>query len=214
VVASRSRYHHGNLRPALENAVLEIVLEHGVDAVTMAGAARLAGVSPSAPYRHFGSLDDLIGSTAAGCVERFKAAVNARLATDVPHNSEGTLLRLLPAFFEFAKQEPAAFALIFDSRSIAGARAIRPAMLQLFEQMKGWVATAVGRPPEECRGLTLIISGLALGQVRLFLADFSPLSGIDEAANVALDGIRILLDGYRANAGDATVMASSRTASV
>jgi AcrR family transcriptional regulator len=192
------RYHHGNLRTALEEAVLQIVVEHGVDAVTMAAAARIAGVTPGAPYRHFDSLDDLIGSTAASCVSRFEATLHYDEIYQAPGDGEKALLALIPMFFEYARREPAAFALIFDSRSAAGARAIRPTMLRLFERMQVLVADAVDRTPSECRDLALAISGIAMGQVRLLFADFSPLASLDEAARVATQGVRLLLAGYRA----------------
>ena len=50
---SRTRYHHGDLRSALLTAARRLVAEHGPDGFTMARAAREAGVSSGAPYRHF-----------------------------------------------------------------------------------------------------------------------------------------------------------------
>lgn len=196
-VAVRDRYHHGNLRAALEDAVLDIVLEHGVDAVTMAEAARRVGVSPSAPYRHFGSLDELIAATATNSVGRFEAALRHVATDDSAGHGADTLLVMMPAFFEFARKESAAFALIFDSRSATTAHAVRPTMLRWFDRMQSWVADAVDRPPAECRDLTLAISGVALGQVRLLLAGFSPLTGLDDATHVTLDGINLILTGFR-----------------
>ena len=50
---TRSRYHHGDLRAALLDAARRLVARHGPDGFTMARAAREAGVSSGAPYRHF-----------------------------------------------------------------------------------------------------------------------------------------------------------------
>src|SRR5580704_2065001 len=47
------RYHHGELRQALLNAVDELVRTKGAAAVTMRECARLAGVSHAAPLHHF-----------------------------------------------------------------------------------------------------------------------------------------------------------------
>jgi AcrR family transcriptional regulator len=49
----RRTYHHGNLRAALLQAALGLVQREGVEALTLRAVARLAGVSPAAPYRHF-----------------------------------------------------------------------------------------------------------------------------------------------------------------
>src|SRR5262245_47415245 len=46
-------YHHGNLKEALVRAALELIAEKGPAGFTFADAARWAGVSPAAPYRHF-----------------------------------------------------------------------------------------------------------------------------------------------------------------
>jgi AcrR family transcriptional regulator len=47
------RYHHGELRQALLNAVDELVKTKGAAAVTLRECARLAGVSHAAPLHHF-----------------------------------------------------------------------------------------------------------------------------------------------------------------
>src|SRR5262245_10313095 len=50
-------YHHGNLKEALVRAALELIAEKGPAGFTFAEAARWAGVSPAAPYRHFRDRD-------------------------------------------------------------------------------------------------------------------------------------------------------------
>jgi hypothetical protein len=50
-------YHHGNLREALLRAALQLIAEKGPAGFTFAEAARWAGVSPAAPYRHFRDRD-------------------------------------------------------------------------------------------------------------------------------------------------------------
>ena len=64
--AGRSRapapkpYHHGDLRRVLIDAALQLVGEGGAEAVSVREAARRAGVSPGAPFRHFPSRDALM----------------------------------------------------------------------------------------------------------------------------------------------------------
>ena len=53
-------YHHGQLRRALLDATLDLVKESGPRGLTLRGAARRAGVSPSAPYRHFADKEALV----------------------------------------------------------------------------------------------------------------------------------------------------------
>ena len=57
-------YHHGNLKEALLQAALGLIAEKGAAGFTFADAARSAGVSPAAPYRHFRDRDELLASIA------------------------------------------------------------------------------------------------------------------------------------------------------
>src|SRR5690348_18386548 len=66
-------YHHGNLKEALVRAALELIAEKGPAGFTFADAARWAGVSPAAPYRHFRDRDALLASVALQGFERFAA---------------------------------------------------------------------------------------------------------------------------------------------
>ena len=53
-------YHHGNLRQALVDAALKLIEEKGPTGFTLSEAAKLAGVTPAAVYRHFEGREDLI----------------------------------------------------------------------------------------------------------------------------------------------------------
>ncbi len=57
-------YHHGNLREALVEAALVLIAEGGPASFTIAEAARRAGVSPGAPYRHFRDAEALLAEVA------------------------------------------------------------------------------------------------------------------------------------------------------
>ena len=72
----RSTYHHGDLRKALIDAALSGIAEMGVEAFTLREAARRAGVSPGAPYRHFDSKDALLAAVAEECAMRLGAAMD------------------------------------------------------------------------------------------------------------------------------------------
>ena len=61
----RRSYHHGNLREALIEAALDLIARKGPAGFTFAEAARWAGVSSAAPYRHFRDRDALIADAEA-----------------------------------------------------------------------------------------------------------------------------------------------------
>ena len=62
--AREGAYHHGNLREALIQAARELIREKGPAGFTFADAARSAGVSPAAPYRHFRDREALLADVA------------------------------------------------------------------------------------------------------------------------------------------------------
>ena len=48
-----SKYHHGNLKQALIEAGQLILIEKGLNGLSLRETAKAAGVSHTAPYRHF-----------------------------------------------------------------------------------------------------------------------------------------------------------------
>src|SRR3954471_23572746 len=73
-------YHHGDLRRVLVDAAFDLVGEAGAGAVSVREAARRAGVSPGAPFRHFSSRDALLAAVAEEAQRRFRAEIDKALA--------------------------------------------------------------------------------------------------------------------------------------
>lgn len=76
-MATRTAYHHGNLRAALIAAALKELAREGLTGLSLRGVARRAGVSAPAVYRHFEDKDDLLAAVATECAERLAAAMVA-----------------------------------------------------------------------------------------------------------------------------------------
>lgn len=111
---SRRSYHHGNLRAALIEAALELIGEKGHAGFTFADAARLAGVSPAAPYRHFRDRDALMANVARLGFEQFEAAL-ARAWNGAKPEPLAALRRLGAAYLAFARNEPAYYSSMFEA---------------------------------------------------------------------------------------------------
>jgi AcrR family transcriptional regulator len=75
------RYHHGNLVEALITATVEIIQERGVEHVSVREAAKRAGVSPGAPFRHFRSKTALLTAVAEQAMDRLTEAVGKARST-------------------------------------------------------------------------------------------------------------------------------------
>ena len=108
----RERYHHGDLRRALLDAALKLVRRGGTPALTLRAAARLAGVSQAAPYRHFADKQALLAAVAE---EGFRAMTAAMRGAVSGHGDEPLLkFRALGlAYVEFACGHPAHFRVMF-----------------------------------------------------------------------------------------------------
>jgi AcrR family transcriptional regulator len=107
-------YHHGNLREALIRAALDLIAQKGPAGFTFAEAARWAGVSPAAPYRHFRDRDELMASVALQGFEQFEAAL-ARAWGEGRPNALAALDRLGKAYLEFARTQQAYYSAMFEA---------------------------------------------------------------------------------------------------
>lgn len=107
-------YHHGNLKEALVRAALELIAEKGPAGFTFADAARWAGVSPAAPYRHYRDRDALLADVAQRGFEAFTAAL-AKAWDDGRPDVHSAFDRLGKAYLDFAKREPSYYSAMFEA---------------------------------------------------------------------------------------------------
>jgi AcrR family transcriptional regulator len=107
-------YHHGNLKEALVRAALELIAEKGPAGFTFADAARWAGVSPAAPYRHYRDRDALLADVARRGFELF-AGTLAKAWGDGGPDVLSAFDRLGKAYLHFAKREPAYYSAMFEA---------------------------------------------------------------------------------------------------
>jgi AcrR family transcriptional regulator len=107
-------YHHGNLKEALVRAALELIAEKGPFGFTFADAARWAGVSPAAPYRHYSDRDELMADVAKRGFELFEQAL--RKSWDGGKPDPGAAFeRLGRTYLEFARKQPSYYSAMFEA---------------------------------------------------------------------------------------------------
>ena len=109
-------YHHGDLRRVLIDAALQLVGEGGPDAVSVREAARRAGVSPGAPFRHFPSRDALMNAVAEEAQRRFRAEIMAALSEAPAGDALGRFRCLGLAYLRWAMKNPTHFEIISSRR--------------------------------------------------------------------------------------------------
>ena len=110
----RRGYHHGNLRQALVEAALSLIGEKGPAGFTFAEAARAAGVSAAAPYRHFRDRDALLADVAKLGFETFADVLGTAWGGGQP-TPDAAFRNLGRAYLQFAREEPAFYAAMFET---------------------------------------------------------------------------------------------------
>ena len=115
---TRRGYHHGNLREALVAAALELIAAKGPAGFTVTEAARLAGVSPAAPYRHFRDADALLAEVATRGFDQLAASMSA--AFKAGPRPVAAFEAAGRAYLRFARTQPAYYAAMFDGRLSPG----------------------------------------------------------------------------------------------
>lgn len=99
--AASDTYHHGDLKNALLAAAETLLRSHGPNGLSLREVARVAGVSHTAPYRHFSNKSALLQALAQRGFERLHAAMSAAAAS-VPHGPEQQLIAAGVAYVSFA----------------------------------------------------------------------------------------------------------------
>lgn len=107
----KGSYHHGDLRRGLLDAALEMVRTEGVQQLSLREVARRAGVSHTAPYRHFSSKEALLAAVAEeGFLELERAL---RTAAEKGRTPLEGLQRAGQAYVAFAMEHPGHFRVMF-----------------------------------------------------------------------------------------------------
>src|SRR5512144_2694595 len=109
-------YHHGDLRRVLIDAALQWVGEGGAEAVSVREAARRAGVSPGAPFRHFPSRDALMQAVAEEAQRRFRAEIGVALSHTPAGDTLARFRALGLAYVRWAMRNPTHFEIISSRR--------------------------------------------------------------------------------------------------
>ncbi|MEL6289131.1 MAG: TetR/AcrR family transcriptional regulator [Pseudomonadota bacterium] len=147
----RAGYHHGNLRHALLEAARRLIEEKGTSGFTLAEAARTAGVSAAAPYRHFKDRSDILGALAVEGFDAFADQLEAAWQDGEPEPIDA-FLRVGRAYLTFAVDESAAYRAMFDTSDAAGEVAgLRRASGRAFDVLRNCVAALLERMPAKER---------------------------------------------------------------
>ncbi len=107
-------YHHGNLRQALVEGALQLIELRGPTGFTLSEAAKQAGVTPAAVYRHFDGREDLIAEAARQGYEIFADVMDYAYQSGQP-SALAAFEATGRAYLAFARKYPGHYIAMFES---------------------------------------------------------------------------------------------------
>lgn len=201
---ARSSYHHGNLRQALVEATVKLIEDNGPQAFTLAEAARLAGVSAAAPYRHFAGREELLEEVARQGFQEFADRLEAAFDEGRPQPLTA-FLRMGQEYLVFAAERRGFYIAMFESGiSIAGNSGLQLASERARGVLvRGAASLFVNRPgPQPPAGMIADhIWALSHGVVELFgrgkpgaRSPIAPADMLESGALIYLRGLGVIPD--------------------
>ena len=194
-------YHHGNLRQALVDAALGLIETKGPTGFTLSEAAKTAGVTPAAVYRHFQGREDLIAEAARQGYDIFADLM------EFAYSKEATALAAFEAtgraYLAFARRYPGHYIAMFES-GISVNRT--PELAAVSARARGVLEKAASDlsqhiPPDKRPPATMFsahIWALSHGVVELFARNsgsqspFPPEDLLESAIGVYLRGLGLI----------------------
>jgi len=111
-------YHHGDLKRVLLEVAIHLLKKEGYQSLSLRKIAKLAGVSQSAPYRHYNDLEELYADIAS---DGFKLLTN-KLKKVKTRYSKYPLLQFREsgiAYVEFAIKNPDLFQIMYGNQILS-----------------------------------------------------------------------------------------------
>jgi AcrR family transcriptional regulator len=154
----RQSYHHGRLREALIEATLQLLEEGGPERVTVREAAKRAGVSSGAPFRHFPTRTALLTAVAEEAMGRFRAEIDSALDQADPDDPLARFRAVGTAYLRWALHNPTHFRVISDRSLIdlEGSEVFRRHNLEIRGLMDELLADAQRRGMLRAVDVTLV----------------------------------------------------------
>lgn len=188
-VRRRESYHHGDLKRALTSAALSLVAEKGPKGFTLTEAARRAGVSAAAPYRHFADKAELLAAVAEQGFRELHAELAA--AADRVSDPKERVTELGRAYVRWAIAHPDHYQVMFGASlkaeqglAIAGEQAFGDLLDAIARCQEAGIVAA--QDPREVAGpLWSLVHGIA----SLAIGGHLRAVGITQAPEELVDGV-------------------------
>lgn len=200
---AKAGYHHGNLRQALVDATLKLIADKGPTGFTLSEAAKEAGVTPAAVYRHFAGRDDLIAEVARQGYEIFAGVMEYAFNEGKP-SALAAFEATGRAYLAFGRRYPGHYMAMFESGIPLGQN---PALAAVAARARGVLEQAAASlsehiPPDRRPPATMFsahIWAMSHGVVELFArgapgthSPFPPEQLLEAGIGIYLRGLGLL----------------------
>src|ERR1700756_4124428 len=185
---STASYHHGDLPGALVRAALELLEESGATDLSLRAAARRAGVSTAAPYRHFADRDALLSAVAA--IGYRDLATELAAAHPEPTKAED-LADIAVAYVQFAPKRPGLFRVMFAEQCDPTSPDRVAAVAAIHDYLNSIVRQAL--PSADPEAMATAVWGLVHGLAFLHLDGKFDTSSADVVAEKVRTSVHVML---------------------
>ena len=204
VTVGERPYHHGDLHRAIVSTALKVLRESQGMEFSLRGLARRAGVSHSAPYKHFADKRELLATVSSVGFELLAKRMSD--AIEGLTDPRARVFAMARGYVRHGVENPTLYRLMFGA-SVSGPDDDRPAAIELVAAEKtnalladAIIGGALGHPiantPQNERMIAaaLLIFWSQMHGLTLLLVDqfVGPNGNTDELAEVVLQG---MLDG-------------------
>jgi AcrR family transcriptional regulator len=196
-------YHHGNLKQALVDAALHLIEQTGPTGFTLSEAAKTAGVTPAAVYRHFEGREQLIAECALQGHVIFADLMEHAFAGGQP-SALAAFEATGRAYLAFARRYPGHYMAMFESGTsvnatpelAAAAARSRGVLERAATELSSHIAPEKRPPPAM---VSAHIWAMSHGVVELFArgrpgaaAPFSPEDLLEAGIGIYLRGLGLI----------------------
>lgn len=114
---AKTRYHHGDLKPALIEIASAQVQQSGHEALTLRAVAQQARVSQTAIYRHFANKEHLLSAVVIDGLQRLQRQTAQALDSDCTPLQR--FHQVGKAYVQFAQDNARLYRLMFDAKILS-----------------------------------------------------------------------------------------------
>jgi AcrR family transcriptional regulator len=193
-----AKYHHGDLRNTLLTIATELLVEEGIQALSLRKIALRAGVSHNAPYMHFADKEAVLVAIAEEGFRMLSLVVEAALAS-AEDSSREQVLAASKAYVRFAIDRAAHLQVMFRSIDVekypnlgvvSQASLRRLSELVTSGQARG--EFRAGDPDEMTKAIWAMVHGVATLSIAYQPTQLLPRDSIEDVVVVSIGH---LLDG-------------------